>query len=80
MEKEIIIEQEEYLRTLPSLTRVLASASSGQARIELEFPFGIDLNKTLQLTKCFSDVGQLNVHTKCRLVFRLSHSGQNAEG
>ena len=42
VEKEILIEQEEYLRTLPSLTRVLASASSGQARVELEFPFGTD--------------------------------------
>ncbi len=47
VEKEIIIEQEEYLRTLPSLTRVLASASSGQARIELEFPFGTDITEML---------------------------------
>ena len=47
VEKEILIEQEEYLRTLPSLTRVLASASSGQARIELEFPFGTDITEML---------------------------------
>ena len=47
VEKEILIEQEEYLRNLPSLTRVLASASSGQARIELEFPFGTDITDML---------------------------------
>ena len=40
VEKEILIEQEEYLRNLPNLSRIIATASSGQAEIELEFPFG----------------------------------------
>ena len=47
VEKEIIIEQEEYLRSIPSLERIISRASSGQARIELEFPYNIDLNETL---------------------------------
>lgn len=47
IEKEILIEQEEYLRTIPSLQRLIATASLGQARIELEFPFGVDINETL---------------------------------
>jgi multidrug efflux pump subunit AcrB len=47
IEKEILIEQEEYLRSIPSLQRIEATASSGQARIELEFPHGVDLNETL---------------------------------
>jgi len=47
VEKEIIIEQEEYLRSVPGLERITSSASFGQASIELEFPFGIDLNNTL---------------------------------
>ena len=47
VEKEILIEQEEYLRTIPSLQQITAQASFGQARIELEFPFGVDLNETL---------------------------------
>ncbi len=47
VEKEIIIEQEEYLRSIPSLERIVSSASSERAEIELEFPFNIDLNETL---------------------------------
>jgi len=47
VEKEILIEQEEYLRTIPSLQQITAQASFGQAEIELEFPFGVDLNETL---------------------------------
>lgn len=47
VEKEIIIEQEEFLRNLPSLSRINASAGSNQARVELEFPFGVDLTEML---------------------------------
>lgn len=47
VEKEIIIEQEEYLRSIPSLERIISRSSSGEARIELEFPYNIDLNETL---------------------------------
>ncbi|MDJ0877743.1 MAG: efflux RND transporter permease subunit [Halieaceae bacterium] len=47
VEKEILIEQEEYLRTLPNLSRIIATASSGRAEIELEFPFGTDITEML---------------------------------
>jgi multidrug efflux pump subunit AcrB len=47
IEKEILIEQEEYLRSIPNLKRIISTASFGQARIELEFPYGVDLNETL---------------------------------
>jgi multidrug efflux pump subunit AcrB len=47
IEKEILIEQEEYLRTIPSLQRLISTASLGRARIELEFPFGVNINETL---------------------------------
>lgn len=47
IEKEIIIEQEEYLRSLPSLERIISRSESGSARIELEFPYDIDLNETM---------------------------------
>ena len=47
VEKEILIEQEEYLRNLPNLQRLESSASSGSAVIELDFPFGVDMTQTL---------------------------------
>lgn len=47
VEKEIIIEQEDYLRSLPNLTRMTSEASTGEAVIELEFPFGTDVNEAL---------------------------------
>ena len=47
IEKEIVIEQEEYLRSIPGLKRLISTSSFGRASIELEFPFGIDLNETL---------------------------------
>jgi multidrug efflux pump subunit AcrB len=47
VEKEILIEQEEFLRNIPSLERLVANASFGQASIELEFPYGVDINETL---------------------------------
>ena len=47
VEKEILIEQEEYLRNLPNLRRLTATAYSGEAEIELEFPFGVDITDAL---------------------------------
>ena len=47
VEKEILIEQEEHLRSVPGLQRIVSTASFGYARVALEFPFGIDLNETL---------------------------------
>ncbi len=47
IEKEIIIEQEEHLRNVPSLSRMTSTTSFGSARIQLEFPFGVDINDVL---------------------------------
>jgi len=47
VEKEILIEQEEHLRSVRGLQRIDSTASFGRASIELEFPFGINLNQTL---------------------------------
>lgn len=47
VEQEILIEQEEYLRTIPGLRRIVSTSSVGLANIELEFPFGVDINEAL---------------------------------
>lgn len=47
IEKEILIEQERYLRSLPNLQRMISSAQMGSASIGLEFPFGVDVNDAL---------------------------------
>lgn len=47
VEREIIIEQEDYLRSLPNLQRMTSEAATGEAVIELEFPFGTDVNDAL---------------------------------
>ncbi len=47
VEKEIIIEQEEYLRRIPSLERMISRATTGRAEIELEFSHGADINEAL---------------------------------
>ncbi|WP_370299289.1 efflux RND transporter permease subunit [Abyssibacter sp.] len=47
VEKEILIEQEEFLRAVPNLSRLIAYASTGRAEIELEFPFGTDITQAL---------------------------------
>ena len=47
VEKEILIEQERYLRSLPNLKRMTSYASMGSASIELEFPFGVDVNDAM---------------------------------
>ncbi len=47
VEQEILIEQERYLRALPNLERMVSIAQTGTGRIELEFPFGVDINEAL---------------------------------
>ena len=49
IEKEIIVEQEEYLRRIPGLERIVSRASTTSAEIELEFPLGTDINQALIL-------------------------------
>lgn len=57
IEKEILIEQERYLRNVPNLSRMMATAESGSAEIELEFPFGVDITETLiQINNALSQV------------------------
>ncbi len=47
VEKEIIVEQEEYLRSIPGLERIISTASTGSATIELEFGYHGDINEIL---------------------------------
>jgi multidrug efflux pump subunit AcrB len=47
VEREILIEQEEFLRNVPGLERMISSATFGRGSIELEFPFGMDINEAL---------------------------------
>lgn len=47
IEKEILIEQERYLRTVPNLARMTSLGETGEGSIELEFPFGVDINEIL---------------------------------
>ena len=47
VEKEILIEQEDYLRNLPNLSRITATARSNSAEIELEFPLGTNITDML---------------------------------
>ena len=47
VEREIIIEQEDYLRSIPGIERIISRASLGRSEIELEFPHGTDVNEVL---------------------------------
>lgn len=47
IEKEILIQQEDYLGTVTGVTRMISSATTGEAVIELEFPFSVDVNDAL---------------------------------
>jgi multidrug efflux pump subunit AcrB len=47
IEQEILIEQEKFLRGISGLHRLDSTARFGSARIELEFPFGTDINDAL---------------------------------
>ena len=59
IEREIIVEQEEFLRTLPHLQKMTSIANTGMAIIELEFGLGTDINDVLIRTNnALSQVGQ----------------------
>lgn len=47
VEKEILIQQEDYLQNVAGLQRMISSSSTGTASIELEFPATIDTNDAL---------------------------------
>ena len=75
VEKEILIEQEEFLRNIPNLQRLEASASSGSASIELDFPFGIDLTETLiRVNNALNQVPNYPINVDEPLVYASSFS------
>ncbi len=47
VEQEIIVEQEDYLRNISGLERMVSEARTGDAQIDLEFSHGADLNDIL---------------------------------
>ncbi|MEX0870879.1 MAG: efflux RND transporter permease subunit [Aquisalimonadaceae bacterium] len=47
VEKDILLEQEEYLRNVPNLRRMTSTARDGEGEIELDFPFDADMTETL---------------------------------
>jgi len=47
VEKEILVEQEKYLGRIPGLERMVSTANTGKAEIELEFPFAISIEEAL---------------------------------
>jgi len=47
VEKEIVVEQEKYLGRIPGLERMVSTAQTGSADIELEFPFSVPLEEAL---------------------------------
>ncbi|TLU67132.1 efflux RND transporter permease subunit [Thalassotalea litorea] len=49
IETEILLEQEEYLKNINGLERMVSAASFGRASVELEFPFGMAINEALIL-------------------------------
>lgn len=57
IENEILIEQERYLRSIPNLARMVSLAETSQSVVELEFPFGVNMNETLiEITNALSQV------------------------
>ncbi|MCW8887031.1 MAG: efflux RND transporter permease subunit, partial [Motiliproteus sp.] len=78
VEKEILIEQEEYLRSIPSLTRMIATANFGRASIELEFPHGVDINETLiRVTNALSQVPSYPNNVKEPRIYATSFSANS---
>ncbi|WP_207062249.1 efflux RND transporter permease subunit [Motiliproteus sp. SC1-56] len=78
VEKEILIEQEEFLRTVPSLSRLVASAEFGRASVELEFPYGVDINETLiRVSNALSQVPGYPENVDEPRVYATSFSGNS---
>ncbi|MEM0967080.1 MAG: efflux RND transporter permease subunit [Verrucomicrobiota bacterium] len=47
VEKEILIQQEDYLRSVTGVSRMVSTATFGRASIEIEFPSSVDVNDAL---------------------------------
>ena len=76
VEKEILIEQERYLRSLSNLKRMVSYAEMGSARIELEFPFGVDANDALiRVNNALSQVSSYPENVDQPRIYSSSFSG-----
>lgn len=78
VEKEILIEQEDYLQNVQGLQRMISSASMGSASIELEFPSTIDVNDALiRVLNALSQVPSYPENVDEPLVIATSFSSNN---
>jgi multidrug efflux pump subunit AcrB len=78
VEKEILIEQEEFLRNVPALQRMISTAETGSARIALEFPFGVDINETLiRVNNALSQVSSYPITVREPRIYASSFSSNS---
>ncbi|MCB1959127.1 MAG: efflux RND transporter permease subunit [Rhodocyclaceae bacterium] len=78
VEQEILVSQEEHLRTVPSLQRLVSTASFGSAEVQLEFPYGVDMTETLiRITNALSQVPSYPNNVNQPRVFATSFSANS---
>ena len=78
VEKEILVEQEEYLRNVPGMQRMISTAETGYARIALEFPFGVDINETLiRVNNALSQVSSYPITVREPRIYASSFSSNS---
>ncbi|NCF81392.1 MAG: AcrB/AcrD/AcrF family protein, partial [Proteobacteria bacterium] len=78
VEKEILVEQEEFLRNVPGLQRMISTAETGYARIALEFPFGVDINETLiRVNNALSQVSSYPITVREPRIYASSFSSNS---
>lgn len=78
VEKEILIEQEDYLRNLPNLSRITATAEMNAAQIELEFPLGTDItDMMIRVNNALSQVPSYPESVDEPQIFASSFSSNN---
>ena len=75
VEKEVLVEQEEFLRNVPGLQRMISTAQTGSARIALEFPFGVDINESLiRVSNALSQVPSYPINVREPRIYASSFS------
>jgi multidrug efflux pump subunit AcrB len=75
VEKELLLEQERYLSSVPNLLRMKSLAETSRATIELEFPFGVEINQTLiEVTNALSQVSSYPENVNQPRIFSSSFS------
>ena len=57
IEQDILIDQEQYLKSLPGLEKMISTASMGQAEIELEF--GLETNQQENIVRINNALAQV---------------------